>query len=165
MSSFVVEVYRVSGHSMEQTLHDKNYTLVLKLPVSITKIKRSNYTPKRGDIIVAHIENGVGDYQSTVGGSSTTMIKRVIGLPGERVVVNGNTITVYNKDHSAGFNPDNGSSWQAAYSQDTRKIYVDLQLSRDEVFVVGDNRPVSNDSRINGPIRSSQIIGKVIYSR
>jgi signal peptidase I len=91
---------------------------------------------------------------------SKQLIKRVIGLPGDRVVVSNGEYMIYNKAHPHGFDPDK----TLPYGKDIPLTSgnVDITLGKDQLFVSGDNRPDSLDSRAFGPINASQIVGKLV---
>jgi signal peptidase I len=108
--------------------------------------------PTRGDIIVFHKPNGTSDQ----------LIKRVIGLPGDHVIVNNEKITIYNTANPKGFNPDD-----APYGGDLSPTYgnVDVYVGENEVFVCGDNRipGASLDSRsLLGNVPTKLIVGKLV---
>lgn len=90
---------------------------------------------------------------------SQFFIKRVIGLPGEKVEIKNNQTIIYNEDNPEGFTLD-----EREYLGGMVRTGGDLviNLKEDEYFVMGDNRPASSDSRAWGPIRSSDIIGEVL---
>jgi type IV secretory pathway protease TraF len=69
---------------------------------------------------------------------------------------------VYNADSPEGFNPDLDSPWESSMYPDTSQGRIDLTLGSSEIFVSGDNRPASADSRFNGPLNVSHIIGPVL---
>lgn len=139
----------VDGLSMMPTLHDQDRMIVNKLSYEIG-------TPKRFDIIVFHAPEGK-DY-----------IKRVIGLPGDRIEYKNDTLYV------------NGKAYKEPYLDEYKKQVVDGPLTdpftlkekigretvpKGELFVMGDNRRFSKDSRHIGTIPLSKVIGKtsVIY--
>lgn len=156
INSFVLQIFTVNGVSMQQTLQDGDKLLVNKLPITFSK----QYVPNRGEIVIVHPNFGLSALSEDVG--SSTLVKRVLGLPGERVTINNGIITIYNSEKTDGFNVDAGSSWEATTSLDETQDQIDIQLAEDEIFICGDNRPESIDSRYNGAIGLKQIIGVVI---
>jgi signal peptidase I len=86
--AFVFQSYQVDGPSMETTLQNQDRLIVWKLPRTWSRITHHQYVPKRGDVVV-FVESGLEQYGQ---GSSKQLIKRVIGLPGDRVVVNGGVV-------------------------------------------------------------------------
>ncbi len=161
VNTFIVKMYKVDGHSMESTYHDTTEQLVNVVPVTLAHIAGRDYTPDRGQVVIVRQVFGVTDDVQAADKENQYLIKRVIGLPGERVVVKDNAITIYNADHPQGFNPDTGSKWEKTMHVDTDGEAVDVTLAKDEIFICGDNRPESIDSRFNGPILTKQIIGTV----
>jgi len=154
LNTFVIQSYQVDGESMEHTLQNNDRLIVDKVPRTLARITGHQYVPQRSDIIIfneAGLPGYVGEKQ---------LIKRVIGLPGERVVVNNGRITVYNAAHPNGFDPDDSGKYQTS-SPDTAGN-VDIRLQGDELFVCGDNRPNSEDSRYFGPIKTNQVVAKLV---
>jgi signal peptidase I len=86
------------------------------------------------------------------------LIKRVIGLPGEHVIVKDGFITIYNKQGR--INPDNIGLYKI--TAPTTSGDVDVTLGPNEIFVCGDNRPNSEDSRAFGPVNVNNIVGKLV---
>lgn len=157
LTTFVFQSYEVDGESMETTLQNNDRLIVWKMPVSFAKLTSSTYIPARGEIIIFHKNESstvmsLGDKQ---------LIKRVIGLPGERVVVRDGEIRIYNNEHPDGFDPD--ATGQYLITSETTPGSVDMTVPEDEVFVVGDNRTNSLDSRAIGTIRSDEIIGELSF--
>lgn len=153
---FVFQSYQVSGPSMESTLQDQDRLIVWKLPRSWARITHHQYVPNRGDIVI-FTESGLSQYGQE---DTKQLIKRVIALPGERVVVHNNVITVYNKEHPQGFQPDKTLPYGTNITEPAEQE-VDTVVGKDELFVCGDNRTNSLDSRFFGPIKTNQIIGKL----
>ena len=152
LNVFVFQSYEVDGSSMEPSLQNKDRLIIYKLEKSWSKVSGKAFLPSRGDIIVFHKPNG----------SSDQLIKRVIGLPGERVVVKNEKITVYNTAHPDGFDPDD-APYGAILPPTTGN--VDVTVGAKEVFVSGDNRipGASLDSRSTlGDVPTNLIVGKLV---
>jgi signal peptidase I len=156
MISFVFRSYQVDGPSMQNTLHNNDKLIIWKVPKTWSDITRHPYIPDRGDIIV-FTETGLAQYGQE---NTKQLIKRVIGLPGDKVVVSNGVYTIYNKQHPNGFDPDK----TLPYGKDipTTSGTLSVTLGPDQLFVSGDNRPDSLDSRDFGPINANQIIGKLV---
>lgn len=154
--AFVFRSYQVDGPSMETTLHNADKLIIWKVPRTWAKITGHDYIPSRGDVVVFSQE-GLSEFSQQ---DSKQLIKRVIGLPGDRVVVNNGVYTVYNKEHPEGFDPDRVLPY--GKNIPTTSGNIDITLGEHQVFVSGDNRPDSLDSRAFGPIDADQIVGKLI---
>lgn len=131
---FVVTVFHISGESMLPSFADGQFIVVDKLSYLI-------HAPARGDVVVIQFP-GDPDHRR--------FIKRVIGLPGEKVEVSGGRVTVDDRLLQEPYLP---AGLQSA--PDGVKV-----LRSDEFFVMGDNRPNSNDSRFFGPVPRDKFIGK-----
>jgi signal peptidase I len=155
LTAFVFQSYEVDGPSMETTLQNRDRLIVYKLPKTIARLTGHQYLPNRGDIVIFNRRDSL-----EFGTDSTRqLIKRVIALPGERLVVKDGRITVYNQAHPAGFHPDD-----APYGKviTTTAGDIDLTVPQNQIFVCGDNRPQSLDSRSFGPVPTSDLVGKLI---
>lgn len=158
--NFIVSPYRVDGQSMESTYMDGNRVFINRIPVTLANMNGSGYVPSRGQVVIMHAAYGVGDSNANTGDEGD-IIKRVIGLPGERVIINEGKVTIYSKEKPEGFNPDEGSEWESTMHPNDTTDNIDVTLGNDELFVTGDNRPGSVDSRLNGPITTRQLVGVV----
>lgn len=156
MITFVFRSYQVDGPSMESTLQNADKLIIWKVPRTWAYITRHDYIPGRGDVIVFN-ESGLSQFGQS---DSKQLIKRVIGLPRERVVVSNGVYTVYNKQNPQGFEPDKTLPYGKVIK--TTSGSIDITLGDGQLFVSGDNRPDSLDSRSFGPINASQIVGKLI---
>lgn len=154
LTAFVFQSYEVDGPSMQTTLQNKDRLIVLKVPRTWARITHHNYVPHRADIIIFNHPDvaglGLGDKQ---------LIKRVIGLPGDRVVVKDGKLTIYNKEHPNGFSPDATLPYGKVIKETSGE--VDLVVPPGEVFVCGDNRANSLDSRYFGTVPVEDIVGKL----
>ncbi|MFA5051116.1 MAG: signal peptidase I [Patescibacteria group bacterium] len=140
---FVFQPFYVSGPSMEPNYYDKDYLIVEELSYRF-------HSPQRGEVIVFHSPNNSQDY----------LIKRVIGLPGERIVISKNKISVYNQQFPQGVEFNENSYLNPGL---VTMGEVDVQLNSDEYYVLGDHRNVSLDSRVFGPIKRSTIVGRAWF--
>ena len=154
--SFVFQSYEVDGPSMETTLQNQDRLIVWKMPRTWAKITHHDYIPNRGDVIV-FVETGLAQYGQD---NSKQLIKRVIGLPGDHVVVQDGVVTIYNPQHPDGFKPDKTMPYGSVIPFTAGNI--DITLGPGQIFVCGDNRPDSLDSRTFGPINASQVVGKLV---
>jgi len=156
--AFVFRSYQVDGPSMETTLMNQDKLIIWKVSRTWARITHHAYIPNRGDVIVFQ-EAGLSVYGQQ---DSKQLIKRVVGLPGDRVVVRDGAVTIYNKAHPNGFQPDQTLPYDSDKHIPVTNGDVDVTLGPDQLFVCGDNRPDSLDSRAFGPINANQVIGKLI---
>lgn len=162
INTFLFRSFSVVGPSMENTLHTGDKLIVNRLTPTLARAFGGQYLPSRGQVIV--FRNPI--FEST-GGTEEYIVKRVIGLPGERVTVKEGVVTVYNKEFPNGFFPDksyvqkDGSGPGSPTSGD-----VDETVRNGEIFVMGDHRvgSFSLDSRNGlGTIPLYNIIGPVAF--
>ncbi|MBN1580371.1 MAG: signal peptidase I [Anaerolineae bacterium] len=133
---FLAQATRVYGHSMEPNLHTDQRLVVEKLSYRL-------HTPRRTDVVVLHIPDH----------SKELLIKRVIALAGETIQVKNGGVYI------------NGELLDEPYlNVETRGSYGPLTIPPDHVFVMGDNRGASNDSRSFGPVHISQVVGRAWVS-
>lgn len=133
--NFIAQPFLVSGSSMEPNFYDGNYLLVDELAYRFRE-------PKRGEVIVFRYPVDRRSYY----------IKRIIGLPGERVVIDGGEVSVY-KDGKKEVLYES-----YVWGNETRG-HFDTALGPTEYFMMGDNRSFSFDSRSWGPLDEDDIIG------
>lgn len=157
LTSFVFQSYQVDGPSMQTTLYNNDRLLVWKLPKTWARLTGGAYIPNRGDVVI-FVEKGLADFNGSMGGKQ--LIKRVIALPGERVVVKDGTVTVYNQQHPNGFSPDQSLPYGTVIKE--TGINVDTVVPEKAVYVMGDNRAESMDSRTFGPVEVNDIVGKLV---
>jgi signal peptidase I len=138
---FLVQPFYVKGASMEPNFYDHEYLL-------IDEISYRFHDPHRGDIIVFRYPKDPSQF----------FIKRVIGLPGETIEIKENKVRIYNDEHPTGQIVD-----EHVYLAPGEKTSATetVTLKSDEYFVLGDNRPMSYDSRFFGPVKRSGITGRV----
>lgn len=140
---FVVLPIQIDGDSMKPTLYDKDFGLS-----SIWA--KNNEDIERGDVVIVKVDD---EY----------WVKRVIGLPNETISCKDNQIYV------------NGNAIDESYLDETyvnqivdehgyfTQDFNEVKLDNDEVYLMGDNRILSLDSRIVGPFKLTQIMAKNIY--
>jgi signal peptidase I len=155
MINFVFQTYEVDGPSMERTLQDNDRLIVWKVPKTWSMLTGKDYIPKRYDIIVFTHKGGFG----LSGSTEKQLIKRVIGLPGDRVVINEGVVTIFNTANPNGFLVDDIGPEAEVIT--TTSGNIDQVVKEGEVFVMGDNRENSLDSRSLGTVRADDIIGKL----
>lgn len=157
--SYGFQLYQTDGESMRTTLETGDRILINKLPKTWSKLNGRQYVPKRGEVIVAKKRQSALLGSSSFSIGEQAWVKRVIGLPGERVVIQEGVIKVQKPGESGFLNPDQGAAWEAQLQQPIAEV-VDVTLAADEIFIVGDNRPGSIDSRSFGPVKIDDIIGR-----
>lgn len=133
--TFVVQPFLVSGSSMEPSFYNSDYLLVDELTYRFRE-------PSRGEVIVFKYP---GDHRSYY-------IKRIIGLPGERVQINNGKIAIYKDGKELDLK-------EPYISQLKSSGRFETVLKENQYFVMGDNRNFSFDSRSWGPLSRSEIIG------
>ncbi len=160
LSSYVFRSYDVDGTSMEPTLQNQDKLIIWKVPRTWAMITGHQYVPKRGDIIVFNESNLAVCGQPS---STKTLIKRVIGLPNDKVVIRDGIVTIYDKKHPKGFQPDNTLGYNKSHTIHPYDLTNEtVQLNSHQLFVMGDNRSVSCDSTRFGPINTNQVIGQMV---
>lgn len=157
INAFIFQSYYVEGTSMTPTLHDNDRLIIDKTGHSVANLQGKAYVPERGDIVV--LNSNLPDPSRT--GTTEQLIKRVVGLPGERVVVENGIINIFNNEKPEGFNLDKNLHLALQPTFTTNRI--DARLGEDELFVAGDNRGPggSLDSRTFGPVDASSIEGRL----
>lgn len=155
INAFVFRSFNVVGPSMQNTLHTNDRLIINRLPVTWSQLQNKPYIPERGQVIVFKNPRFVPGVQEEY------IVKRVIGLPGERVTLSNGTFTVYNDQNPNGFNPD------TTFTDTPRSPAsgaVDVRVPTNELFVVGDNRVdnFSYDSRSGlGTVPLYDVVGPV----
>jgi signal peptidase I len=156
LTAFVFQSYQVDGPSMQTTLYNNDRLIVWKVPKTWSKITGNQYVPNRGDVVI-FVEEELSSYGQE---PNKQLIKRVVALPGERLVIKDSKVTVYNDEHPNGFQPDHDLPYGEVIGETSGDI--DIVVPKDKVFVMGDNRPNSLDSRAFGPIATKDIVGKLV---
>ena len=157
--AFVFQSYEVDGPSMMTTLDNSDRLIVWKMPRTWARLTHHQFVPDRGNIII-FVQSDLAEFGQQ---DSKQLIKRVVGLPGERVVVADGVVTVYNKDNPRGFQPDKTLPYGADNHIPLTSGNIDVTLAKDQIFVCGDNRGNSLDSRSFGPVSLNHVVGKLVY--
>ncbi len=156
INSFIFRSFNVTGHSMEYTLQDGDRLIVNRIPVTLSQIQNKQYVPTRGNIIIFK------NPQYIAGSPDEYIVKRVIAFPGERVTVHDGILTVYNKEHPDGYQPDKDD--KNGHPRSPTSGDVDVTVTDGTLFVAGDNRIGNNscDSRgCLGLIPMYDVVGPV----
>jgi signal peptidase I len=147
---YILQPSQVRGSSMLPTLHDNDRIFVSRVTYKLRK-------PQRGDIIVLNSPEN----------KEIEFVKRVIGVPGD-------TVTIDNCKPPFRTECDlivNDKTLDEKYVKEKTQLYEnalykegeEITVPEDQLFVMGDNRTGSLDSRIFGPIRQDSIIGVVFF--
>ena len=135
---YVAQPFIVNGASMDPTFAHGQYLIVDELSYRFSE-------PERGDVVVFRFPDDQKKF----------FIKRIIGLPRETVLLEGNAVGIENEKNPQGFTLN---EWylNGAQTLDNRRVV----LNEDEYFVMGDNRNQSYDSRSWGPVLRPLIVGR-----
>lgn len=132
---FLVQPFYVEGASMEPNFYDKEYLIIDELSYRF-------HAPVRGEVVVFRNPDNHKQYY----------IKRVIGLPGETIEIISGKVFI------------NGQELDETYIDNlSGQSFSELTVAEDEYFVLGDNRPVSRDSRVFQALPKKLIIGRVWF--
>ena len=132
---FLAQSTYVHGQSMEPNLHTDQRLIVEKVSYRL-------HPPRRGDIVIIDVDT-----------SDVPLIKRVVGLPGETIAIRQNQVLI------------NGVALEEEYLQDIKQNdYGPVQVPAGQIFVMGDNRNASNDSRYFGAVAFDRVIGRAWIS-
>lgn len=139
---FILQPNQVRGASMEPTFQTGDYILTSKITYKLRN-------PERGDIVVFKSpRNKDIDY-----------IKRVIGLPGDEVTVSNNQVYVNDVLIAEDYIASATNVWDGGFMKENEPVII----PPNQLFVMGDNRPRSSDSREFGPIGVEDVIGYVFF--
>ena len=141
---YLIQPFYVKGASMEPNFYDKEYLIIDEISYRFNEIKR-------GDIVVFRYPRNPEEY----------FIKRIIGLPGEKVQIKDGFVYIYSNKHEF------GQKLAEAYLPLSDRTYglneEMLTLGPSEYYVLGDNRNASKDSRSFGPVDKKFITGRVLF--
>lgn len=134
---YVLETNKVVGESMLPTFEDGDFLISEKISYKITE-------PKINDIVIVKVRNHEGE--------EISVIKRVVGLPNDKIKLTSEGLF------------RNGEHIEEEYILEDMVILKEKEyiVGKNEIFVLGDNRHNSSDSRIYGNINFENINGKVL---
>lgn len=136
--TFIAQPFIVSGASMQETFQDGEYLIVDQVSYHV-------HSPERGDVIVFRYPKDPSKF----------FIKRIIGIPGDTITIEGNVVMIENEANPEGF------TLNEPYIKSMRPgVAITEELGEREYFVMGDNRDESSDSRIWGILQEERIVGK-----
>ena len=155
---FLFQPFFVQGASMEPNFEDGQYLIINELGFKQTNVRLNSLNLftvkpfreiKRQTVVVFRYPLDPSKY----------FIKRIIGLPGEKIQIKDSIVTIFNQENPEGFVLD-----EKAYLSSKVKTAGDsiITLKEDEFFVMGDNRMFSSDSRSWGPVNQKDIMGEVL---
>ena len=139
IQSFVIRPFIVSGASMDPRIENGQYLLIDEISYRMNE-------PERGDVVVFRASPEPSKYY----------IKRIIGLPGETVIIKDGIVTIINSEHPKGLVLDE------PYIVHTQKDTLTKKVPAGEYFVMGDNRAASYDSRGWGTLPKKEIRGRAL---
>lgn len=139
VQQFIIRPFVVNGSSMSPTLETGNYLLIDEVTYKLSE-------PERGDVVVFKAPPEPDKY----------FIKRIIGLPGDTVSINGQVVTITNTEYPEGFALS--ESFVTHKSSDNMVVKV----PEGEYFVMGDNRAGSFDSRSWGTLPKANLRGRAL---
>jgi len=141
---YVAQPFLVSGPSMDDTFANGQYLIVDQLTYQFR-------APERGEVVIFHPPINPSVYY----------IKRIIGLPGETVQIKNDAVTICKPDCQT---DKNKFAINEPYAKQNKLLPprpdVTVTLKDGEYYVLGDNRSVSQDSRIFGPVKLSAFAGR-----
>ncbi len=138
---FVAQPFIVSGASMDPTFETGDYLIIDQLTYEFEN-------PERGDVIIFMFPDDTKKF----------FIKRVVGLPGEVIEIQNQTVTINTEENTGKFILDE----PYIDNRNTRSDFLTVVLDEEEYFVLGDNRRASSDSRAWGPVDKELIVGRAL---
>lgn len=141
---FIAQPYIVDGSSMDPTFKNSDYLIV-------DQLSKRFEVPERGSVIIIRYPKDPSKF----------FIKRLIGFPGETVIIEEGKVYI----KPSILESEKGSanlSFNEPYVVYSKKENFSMQLGENEYFVMGDNRAGSSDSRIWGPLPKENIVGRPI---
>lgn len=138
--TYIAQPFIVDGESMAPNFHTGHYLI-------IDEISYRFHEPKRGDVIVLKYPLDTSRY----------FLKRIVGIPGDRVIIKDGKVTIANAEYPKGYVVNEPYHNQVTFPAGQFK---DVTLGEDEYFAMGDNRAGSSDSRSWGILPRKDIVGR-----
>ncbi len=135
---FLVQPFYVKGQSMEPNFLEHDYLLIDELSFRLRE-------PQRGETVIFRYPRDPSEF----------FIKRIVGMPGEHLMVNSGKVFIVEADGKLNELTEPYLSVSVLTSGN-----IDITLKNDEYYLLGDNRDFSLDSRNFGPIKKTNIIGR-----
>ncbi|MEI6532812.1 MAG: signal peptidase I [Candidatus Roizmanbacteria bacterium] len=139
---FIIQPNQVRGASMEPTFQTGDF-------IFTSKVTYKFRTPQRGDVVVFHSPRN----------PEVEYIKRIIGIPGDSIKLSNRTMYVNETPLKETYISASTTILSEGFLHEDIKITV----PQGYIFVMGDNRPRSSDSREFGPVPISSVIGQVFF--
>lgn len=140
--TYIAQPFIVDGESMSPNFHTGHYLIIDELSYRF-------HAPKRGDVVVLRYPLD----------TSRFFLKRIVGLPGDRITLKNGKVYITNTEH-----PEGAVLVEPYHNQTTFPAgqFKDVVLGKDEFFAMGDNRAGSSDSRAWGVLPKKDIIGHAV---
>jgi signal peptidase I len=142
---FLIQPFYVKGASMEPSFYDHEYLIVDEMSYRFRE-------PERGEIVVFKYPLDPSQY----------FIKRVIGLPGEKIEFKDGSVYIYTADTNRKVKLDESYLADGVNTLGTTADAT-IEIGPDEYYLLGDNRNHSKDSRSFGAVTGSFIVGRVMF--
>ncbi len=139
---FILQPNQVKGQSMEPTFSNGDYILTSKITYKFREVKR-------GDVIILKSPKN----------PEIEFIKRIVAIPGDKVMIKNGSLYINGRLLEEPYAKPPTQVWPGGYIKEGEEVVV----PEGYVFVLGDNRPRSSDSREFGPVPIQDIIGVVFY--
>ncbi len=161
LRTFVVQVFYIPSGSMIPTLEVNDRIVVEKISYLFREPERGEIVVFEGDEVARPVEEstatkisrGIGQFLGIVPANARDFVKRVIGLPGDEIVITDGVVTV------------NGVELEEPYAVEDLRDFGPFVVPEGKLFFLGDNRPSSADSRIEsalGYVDRDQVVGRAM---
>lgn len=141
--TFIAQPFIVDGESMSPNFHTGHYLIIDELSYRF-------HDPARGDVVVLRYPLDPKRF----------FLKRIVGLPGDRIQIKDGHVVITNAEHPDGVVLIEPYETQSTYIAGP---YKDVTLGTDEYFALGDNRAGSSDSRSWGILPRKNIVGHALF--